>query len=371
MSSVKIRVLFNNKISISGNFDGGNPKDPNNIIQTAPNSFTIIPFSEDNDPNYKFRLDAKIINRSAVTRKVKIHIQWQEDTYNTLRDYVFLKNAKSDWRYLPAHLNGTESVIELDFPPGETYLCLHPKYNYQDYVDFVSSVPESELIKKTLVGRTAEGRELWMIKLSTKQSPAKKKILLTARIHPYETAGSYCIEGIVDYFTNHNSPFKTQNSKLKIALSPFTFYLIPMANPDGVFHGLCKKTAITGIDLAKEMNSSEPTWAALKEVIDAVRPHIYCEIHNWMHKDSDGIYFLNWLQAKRFVKNMPSQESFGKRWRTMLRKKLFAISPLGFKKYCKEEFGSTCLCLEYPWFGRTVEDMKKLGIDTLMALTKM
>lgn len=351
-----------NFFQITGDFDGGNPKSQNNIIQTAPDTFNIYPYSEDNDPNYKFRLDIKAYNLSSHTQRIKFIIDWKELKFNHFRDYIYIKHeTKSEWSYIKAKTDEPQTLCSVNLLSGETYLCLHPKYNYQDYVDFVSSVPESELIKKTVVGRTAEGRELWMIKLSTKQSPAKKKILLAARIHPYETAGSYCIEGIINHFLNQSSPFTFYNSPIEI-------FLIPMANPDGVFNGLCKKTAISGIDLAKEMNSSEPTWAALKEVIHAVRPHIYCELHNWMHKDSDGIYFLNWLQAKRFVRNMPRQEPFGKRWRTTLRKKVFAIPHRGFKRYCKEEFGSICLSLEYPWFGRTVADMKKLGVDTLKAL---
>ncbi len=140
-------------IDISGNFDGGNPKDPQSIVQTGPNDFTIIPYSEDNDPNYKFRLDVKIFNKATRTESIKLNIEWNDNQLNKFRNYVFFKNAECDWKYLPARLTGTESIIELDLPPGETYLCLHPKYNYQDYITFISSIPSDGRIEKRKIGR--------------------------------------------------------------------------------------------------------------------------------------------------------------------------------------------------------------------------
>ena len=67
-----------NAIQIFGNFDGGNPQDPKSIIQTSPNAFTIIPYSEDNDPSYKFRLDVNVENNTKETMKLHLSIDWQE-----------------------------------------------------------------------------------------------------------------------------------------------------------------------------------------------------------------------------------------------------------------------------------------------------
>ena len=83
-----------NKIQITGDFDGGNPKDPNSIIQTDSNSFTITPYSEDDDPNYKFRLDIKVFNHSSDTANDYMHggLSQNEDTSFQNRPDLFFRS---------------------------------------------------------------------------------------------------------------------------------------------------------------------------------------------------------------------------------------------------------------------------------------
>ena len=371
-------------IQITGSFDGGNPKDPDSIIQTGPNSFTVIPFSEDNDPNYKFRLDIKVFNHTADIIKSNLSIDWQEPKFNPLRDYVYLKQASDpDWTYVPMRVNGTKTEGQLNFRPGETYVCLHPKYSYGDYLRFVSALEESELIKKEKIGLSAEGREIWMVKINSDGSygNGKKPIMIVARVHPYETSGSYCIEGIINHYLKTLSPFPFHISPIYKNLSPFTFhlsptyhlspiYLIPMANPDGVFNGFCKRTGRNGLDVSKVLDFNDPTTATIRKGVDAVRPNIYCEFHNWMFKNTDGIYYLNRLQAWRFKRMFPSQKRFGKRWRTLYRMFFRKTAPVGFKKYCLEKFHSICIALEFPWFRRSADDMRRIGVHTAHTLAK-
>ena len=355
-------MLKSDKIQIIGNFDGGNPQDPDSIIQTGPNSFNIIPFSEDNDPNYKFRLDVKVYNHSSDSIKINLKIAWQETRFNHLRNYVYLKHEDdTEWIYHSMQVKRTKAFGTIECRSGETFICLHPKYNYGDYLRFLDGIPESEFIKKEKFGLSPEGRELWLIKINSVNT-GKRPILIVSRIHPYETSASYCIEGIVNHSIEHLLHFS-------FLLSPV--YLIPMANPDGVYNGLCKKTAVDGIDLSKEINHTDGMWQIIADLIDTIEPAIYCELHNWMFPEFDGIYFLNWLQAWRFIRKMPPQNRFQKRWRTILDRKIFAIPHHGFKQYCRERYNSLCLCLEYPWRHRSVSHMKQLGNDTVNALQQM
>jgi hypothetical protein len=68
---------------------------------------------------------------------------------------------------------------------------------------------------------------------------------------------------------------------------------------------------------------------------------------------------------------MPSQKKYGKVWKPMLRRKLFSLSPLGFKKYCKDRYQSICACVEYPWFLRDINAMKEMGRSTIHAMSKL
>ena len=207
-----------NNIQILGNFDGGNPKDPASIIQTGSHSFTVIPFSEDNDPNYKFRLDIKVLNHSVDTIKLDLTIDWQETKFNPLRDYVYLKHVSDqDWMYVPMRVNGSKTEGQIDLRPGETYVGLHPKYSYGDYLRFVSAIEESELIKKEKIGLSAEGREIWMIKINSDGAirQREKPIMIVARIHPYETVRLLLHRG-------HRQSFLKK---------PFTFYHFTFHQP--------------------------------------------------------------------------------------------------------------------------------------------
>lgn len=356
---------MNNYIHIIGNFDGGNPKDPGSIIQNDERDFTIIPYSEDNDPNYKFRLDVQVKNNSEEIRKLHLSIDWVEPRFNHLRNYIYTKHKEEvDWTLYPMSVEDTGTWGDIDVKPGVTHLCMHPKYNYKDYLDFIRCIPENDGIQKIKIGETPENREIYMIKISACNSKPQKKILIVSRIHPYETAGSYCIEGIINHFLNNLSHFTFH-------LSPFKIYLIPMANPDGVYNGLCKLSAPDGIDLSRQISDSDSTSRLIRKAIDEIKPDIYCEFHNWMLHEYDGIYFLNLFQSRRFIRNLAFKKQFKKRWKIHLRKKVMSVKPPGFKKYCREKFGSICLCLEFPWRDRKIADMKRIGIDSLMALTKM
>jgi hypothetical protein len=90
-----------------------------------------------------------------------------------------------------------------------------------------------------------------------------------------------------------------------------------------------------------------------------------------MFKDLDGIYYLSRRQSWKFRRTFPSQKSYNKKWRSFHRHFFKRIPPIGFKQYCSEKFNSVCLTLEFPWFKRSAEDMKKLGVQTVTTLAKM
>lgn len=350
---------------IDGNFDGGNPKEKERIVRNGENGIIVYPFSEDDDPNYKFRLDLKIQNPTQSAKNISLTVDWQTERYMEYRDYIFLKNPlEEDWNFLPGKVVGTKSLLEVELKPGESYLCLHPSYSYGDYLRFIESVQETDVLKKHFLGESREGRKIWGIKISDPFVPARKNMIVVARVHPYETSGSYCAEGIAESY-RHPSPQE------KEVLKKYNIYLIPMISPDGVYHGFGKLTSRQGVDLSKNVDGNDASCVLLINLIDELKPAVYLEFHNWMFKNIDGIYYLSALDSYRFRRRMPSQKRYGKVWKPMLHRKLFSLSPLGFKKYCKERYRSICACVEYPWFLRDLHAMKEMGRSTIHAMSKL
>ena len=70
----------------------------------------------------------------------------------------------------------------------------------------------------------------------------RKGVILTARVHPGESVGSWMMKGALDFLVDPNSieaEYLRQN---------FVFKVVPMLNPDGVINGNYR-CSLAGCDL--------------------------------------------------------------------------------------------------------------------------
>ncbi len=59
----------------------------------------------------------------------------------------------------------------------------------------------------------------------------KPVVFISARVHPGETPSSYILHGLVSYLR------QAKNRQAQQLLKRFTFKIVPMINPDGVYRG--------------------------------------------------------------------------------------------------------------------------------------
>ena len=85
-----------------------------------------------------------------------------------------------------------------------------------------------------------------MLTITSKQNPEnmhkRKGVILTARVHPGESVGSWMMKGALDFLVDPNSieaEYLRQN---------FVFKVLPMLNPDGVINGNYR-CSLAGCDL--------------------------------------------------------------------------------------------------------------------------
>lgn len=367
-------------------FDGSCPHDPAGVKQEGPNQFRVFPswrsslgISEE-AVGRSTRLGFKLVNAGQDAAPVELSIDWQYDEappkdrpnfasveqFMSYRDFVVAGPAGQEaWRTVMADVTGSVAHVRLDVPPGETEVHWHPPYNYTQGERFVESLRGHPLVTVERIGQSPEQRNLWLLRITDASPRAKQNFLIRARVHAYESAGSYVMEGMVRWLLS-------EDAYAAEALRQYVFYVIPMANPDGVHNGLGRLTAPQGADLCYIPYQADAVNLPLKQAIDRVRPAVAIDLHNWQNKHTDGLLGLEPTIRERFVRFMPDQLEFGKEWNVRDPRPLAPQAPERelLREYCERNFQAVAVCFEFPWFGRSTDDMRATGRKAVWSLLR-
>jgi len=137
-----------------------------------------------------------------------------------------------------AHHPDRSLSLEFTLPAAITRFSLVQPYTTADLSGFLDRLKKSPHASFTEIARTAEGRPVELVTLSA--GKAKKSVLLRARAHPWETGGSFFLEGVVQRLLDTPTG--------GAILERLDFHLIPMANKDGVVRGMSRFNPL-GADL--------------------------------------------------------------------------------------------------------------------------
>lgn len=92
----------------------------------------------------------------------------------------------------------------------------------------------------------------------------RKAIVISGRVHPGETVGSWMMRGVLKFITD---PY---NAEAKLLRDNFIFKIIPMLNPDGVINGNYR-CSLAGCDLNRRWKTPSkvlhPTIYHLKKLV--------------------------------------------------------------------------------------------------------
>ncbi|MBC8871269.1 MAG: hypothetical protein H8E44_17725 [Planctomycetes bacterium] len=367
-------------------FDGSCPHDPAGVKQEGPDRFRIFPSwrsspgIDEEAVGRSTRLGFKVVNAGQAAASVDLWIDWQYhdappkdrpsfasvDEFMSYRDFVVMRLPKSErWRTVMADVTDSVAHVRLEAPPGETEIHWHPPYNYTQSERFVDSLREHPLVKVEKIGESPEKRNLWLLRITDASPRPKKNFLIRSRVHPYESASSYAMEGMVRWLLS-------DDAYAAAALREYEFYVIPMANPDGVHNGLGALTAPRGADVCFILYKPDAVNLPLKQAIDRARPDVAIDLHNWQNKHTDGLLGLYPVIRERFVRYMPDQLEFGKQWTIRDPKPLSPEAPEKelLRTYCERNFEAVTVTFEFPWFGRTTDDMQATGQKALWSLLR-
>jgi carboxypeptidase T len=117
--------------------------------------------------------------------------------------------------------------------------------NYTEMTTLLESLATiySDIMQVSSIGKTYQGRDLWMVKLSDNVAAAEPEpeVLFVGAHHGFEKPSYevclYFIEYMVDNYRNASTP------EVGSAINTTQIYVLPMLNPDGVDAGVRKNCA--------------------------------------------------------------------------------------------------------------------------------
>ena len=136
-----------------------------------------------------------------------------------------------------------------------------------------------EALCTTIGGTTCELITLTSTKY---RKESKKAIIITARVHPGETVGSWMTKGILEFLTSNNYI-------AEILLDRYVFKIIPCLNPDGVIQGNYR-CSLSGSDLNRKYihpsSVLHPSIYYLKAMVKRIGIPVafYCDLHGHSKK---------------------------------------------------------------------------------------
>lgn len=145
---------------------------------------------------------------------------------------------------------------------------------------------------KSLAGNNCD--YLTVTNRTSDESQGKKRgIIITARVHPGETVGSWMMKGVLDFITDPD------NKEAQLLRDNFVFKIVPMLNPDGVINGNYR-WSLSGGDLNRKWKVPSkilhPIIYNVKKMI--IQTHeerevsLFCDLHG--HSRKKDIFMYGW-----------------------------------------------------------------------------
>ncbi len=219
-------------------------------------------------------------------------------------------------------------IFELDGGELEVYFACAFPYPYQQIRDSVTihekAATSDTYFYREVLARSLEGRDVEILTISDTSNlsslresrpvglfptdlgrchlPLKPVIVVTARVHPGETPGSYMLDGFL-------AAVLAQDRRGLLLRKNFVFKVVPVLNPDGVYHGNFRLD-VNGVNLnrcyADPDRASFPVIYAVKTYLNYLNTlgalAFYMDFHAQSSKPSSFL-FGNALVEEQQVDN--------------------------------------------------------------------
>jgi len=344
------------EIAVSTEFEGANPQTAEGVKREGPAEFLVVPTQEEDNPNYKFRMDTLVMNQAGAPRPVTLRVDWQDPIYMEPRHHLFVCSGEH-WARLPGEIEGTVVTVSFAAPPGETWVSLNPKYSCSDHLADLENLRRRPEVAVRSIGKSAQGRDIFVISVAADGADPRPVVLVEGGNHPYETTGAYCIDGMLQWLLGEGRAWQSRVAA----------HFLPVSNPDGVAGGWCRLTGPGGVDVCHDLGlSSDPTCLSLRTFVERLRPRLYVNIHGWMYNELDNFRYGD-EEAARFFLPCLLGEVGGPVWPWRIQNSRPETPAVTNTWYYRERLGARPLGFDIAWNRRSDEGMRALGASLLEA----
>lgn len=232
-------------------------------------------------------------------------------------DYLYYQNGLMRENSEKRHYT-LSFTYQFPYRDDEVYFAYSFPYTYSQLVSYLDRIEGDEdcqkyhlrrfLTRKTLC-RTLAGNKCEYLTITntgtSEQIRRKKGIVITGRVHPGETVGSWMMQGVMDFLTG-NSP------EAHAVRDQFVFKIIPMLNPDGVINGNYRCSLI-GADMNRRWKKPHkiihPVIYNAKRLIKSFASNfkleLICDLHGHSRKKNIFMYGCNIKEEPHICKLFP------------------------------------------------------------------
>lgn len=170
--------------------------------------------------------------------------------------------------------------LDLEMTGPRMFVARVEPYRLSDLDKWLATVKKNPLAEVSVIGKTAECRELEIVRVGDPDAP--NHVFVRARAHPWEAGGNWVAQGLADRLLKGDDGAKTFRKR-------YCLWLLPMANKDGVAKGRTRFN-LNGIDLNRGWDKPAdeklaPENFALEKWLNGQikagrRPSLALELHN-------------------------------------------------------------------------------------------
>jgi hypothetical protein len=210
-------------------------------------------------------------------RKIPFDSSWPADC-------VVSPDGKK-WQHIPAEwIEGNRMRVKIHMETDSLFVAQVEPYRLSDLQQLFSRIKDDERVKITPIGESVEGRKLHIIQIGDEDAP--HRLFIRARAHPWEAGTNWIVEGIINELLQ-------RTDEVRKFLDCYSVYILPIANIDGVVHGVTRFN-LNGMDLNRNFNVPadpvlSPENAAMERWLEEMiaqgkKPDLAIDFHN----DSNG-----------------------------------------------------------------------------------